>query len=44
MRNRHGRVDIGELGISALLLSVYAGARGGAQLAGAARWLLKPTD
>ncbi len=40
MRNRHGRMDLGELGISALLLSVYAGALGGARVAGAARRLL----
>ena len=40
MRNRHGRMDLGELSLNALLLSVYASAVGGARVAGAARRLL----
>jgi hypothetical protein len=40
IRRRQRRIDAGELGISAVLLSVYASARGVAIALGAARALL----
>ena len=39
IRRRQRRIDAGELGISALLFSVYASARGAAMALGAARAL-----
>jgi hypothetical protein len=40
IRRRQRRIDAEEIGISALLLSVYASARGAAMALGAARALL----
>jgi hypothetical protein len=34
------RTGLGEAGLTALLLSVYVGARSSARVVGAARWLL----
>jgi hypothetical protein len=40
IRRRQRRIDAGEIGLSALLLSVYASARAAAMALGAARALL----
>jgi hypothetical protein len=40
IRRRTRRIDAGEIGISAVLLSIYASARGTAMALGAARSLL----
>jgi hypothetical protein len=39
-RSREGRLTLSELGVSALLLSVYASSKGAANALGAARRLL----
>jgi hypothetical protein len=40
IRRRGGRIHVSEVGVTALLLGVYAGARGTAGVLGAARRLL----